>query len=149
MRVSKEHILEEADKENVLFQIAGILEQETPVLLGYVYGSFIASDGFNDIDVAVLVDESQVQEDTDLFRYELSLAARIDLAIEGWEIDLRVINRAPLSFKFGVVNSGRLAYCRDEAVRVHFEATTRDRYFDFLPHLRRLYAKVVLGISDE
>lgn len=48
-------------------------------------------------------------------------------------IDVRVMNNAPLMLRGEVVTNGILLYSRDELFRVDYETSTRSEYFDFLP----------------
>ncbi len=48
-------------------------------------------------------------------------------------IDVRILNEAPIMVRGEVITNGKLLYSRDEAFRVHYETTTRAAYFDFMP----------------
>jgi hypothetical protein len=49
------------------------------------------------------------------------------------EVDIRVINLAPLTFQGQVLYYGILLYSRDEIRRVEFETSLRSAYFDYQP----------------
>jgi predicted nucleotidyltransferase len=105
-----------------------------PVALAYLYGSEAAGRAtpLSDVDIALVVfDKDHVPKS----RLELELRVEEEIArICGiGNIDVRVMNDAPLMVRGEVVTSGILLYCRDEVFRVDFETSTRSEYFDFLP----------------
>ena len=141
----KKHHANEKQKQDILSKLAEILKVEASAVFAYAHGSFVKRNGFNDIDIGIYLSEEKFQSYDALFQYGLRLAAKVDLAIGGYEVDVQTLNLAPLSFRFRVINSGRLLFSQDERQRIEFEMKTRDFYFDFLPHRRLLYRKVVLG----
>ena len=59
---------------------------------------------------------------------------------------MRVLNQAPLSFRYRVIKEGVVLVIRDEALRCEFvESTLRD-YFDFAP-FRKMYLQEALGLG--
>jgi len=105
-----------------------------PVALAYLYGSQAAGQAtpLSDVDIALVM----VDHDYDpKSRLELELRVEEEIArICGiGNIDVRVMNNAPLMVRGEVVTNGKLLYCRDEVFRVDFETSTRSEYFDFLP----------------
>lgn len=146
MKIKKKYLTEEK-KQQILSNLSHILSHETHVVFGYAHGSFLSPEGFNDLDLAVFVDEDSFKAKENLFKYELQLAARTDLALPGNTIDLRLLNTAPLSFGYRVVNTGILLFSNDETKRIAFVTKTRSLFFDFEPHRRLLYQVLVLGKS--
>ncbi|WP_305066756.1 nucleotidyltransferase domain-containing protein [Methanoculleus sp.] len=51
-----------------------------------------------------------------------------------YEVDLRILNTAPVEFQYEVVKTGRLVFARDESLRIAFEADVLAKYLD-LKHL--------------
>ncbi|MFQ6042757.1 MAG: nucleotidyltransferase domain-containing protein [Candidatus Poribacteria bacterium] len=147
MKSMKKHHNSEKQKQVILSELAEILKAEESVVFAYAYGSFVEKDGFNDIDIGIYLAEEIFQSDDALFKYGLRLAAKVDLALKGYEVDAQILNFAPLSFRFRVINAGRLLFSMDERQRIQFETRTRDFYFDFLPHRRLLYRKIVGNVG--
>jgi len=145
MKLIKRHHANEKQKQDILSKLAEILKVEASAVFAYAHGSFVKKNGFNDIDIGIYLSEEKFQSDDVLFKYGLRLAAKVDLAIEGYEVDVQTLNLVPLSFRFRVINTGRLLFSQNERQRIEFETKTRDFYFDFLPHRRLLYRKMVLG----
>lgn len=145
MQAFKRFILNPEERATVLRDIEAFLGNEEAILFAYVYGSFCVEDGFNDIDVAVYVNETAITKDNRL-DYQLGLAVRLERELKQYPIDIRILNNAPLSFRFSVITHGDLIYAKDEKARVSFEAMTRSLYFDFKPHAQFYYQHLVAGV---
>ena len=115
-------------------EIAAIARDQ-PFALAYLHGSVAAgtSTPLSDVDIALVV--SRLLPTRERLRLELGTESKLGNALAG-DFDVRVIDDAPLAVKGKVVQDGILLYARDEETRIDFEATVRDRYFDFLPVLR-------------
>ena len=106
-----------------------------PVVLAYLYGSEARGEAttLSDIDIALVVKDGLAPE----ARLQMELALEVEFAsIDPGDYDVRIINDAPLAVKGEVVQTGTLLFAQTDEVRVDFEASTRDAYFDFLPVLR-------------
>lgn len=105
-----------------------------PVMLAYLFGS--AAKGqmtpFSDVDIALVVDENHAFQHRRL-HFELEIEDELAARYASNQIDVRVINTAPLLLRGEVVTYGRLLFARDEEKRIEFETRTRMEYFDFLP----------------
>ncbi|MBI5563023.1 MAG: nucleotidyltransferase domain-containing protein [Deltaproteobacteria bacterium] len=145
MKAAKKHHVDAAERARLTGLIASGLEANGAVLFAYVYGSFIEGGGagFNDIDVAVCLDDSTAGKDSLLDR-QLDLSVTLGRQLGRYEVDCRVLNNAPLSFRFFAVNGGEPVFSRDEARRIEFEVRTRSLYYDFWPHAEFYYRKIVL-----
>lgn len=144
MQLIKTKKLNKEEKQSILLRIKKLLEEDTNVVLAYLYGSFLKDEGFNDIDVAVYLNDEHFKTEDEIFKYELNLSAKVTLNLEKFEVDIKALNIAPLSFKFKVITSGNLLFTKDRAKLVDFETKTRDFYFDFLPYSKFFYKKIVL-----
>jgi predicted nucleotidyltransferase len=112
------------------------------VIAAYLFGSRArgeATEG-SDLDVAVLVGGP-----FGLLERE-RLADRLAAASGVAEVDVVVLDTAPLELRGRVVREGRLLYSSDEPARVAFHVRTLSEYFDFLPtlegHTRRYLRQV-------
>jgi len=144
MQAFKRFKLTPEERATVINDIAAFLDKEEAILFAYVYGSFCEEDGFNDIDVAVYVNETAIVKDASL-DYQLGLAVRLERELKQFPIDIRILNNAPLSFRFSVITHGDIIYSKDEKARVSFEAMTRSLYFDFKPHAQFYYQHLIAG----
>ena len=48
-----------------------------------------------------------------------------------WELDVKVLNHAPIYFQFEVIKQGLLLYFRDEKERISYEENVINSYLDF------------------
>jgi hypothetical protein len=61
-------------------------------------------------------------------------------------VDLRILNDAPLSFRYNVIRYGRPVFVRDSDARFEFVEATLRGYFDFAPY-REMYLRETLGLG--
>lgn len=113
--------------------------ERSDLLFAYVHGSSVAQEQFRDIDVAIYLKSKPIE----LLQLELNLEAELYNLI-GCPADIRILNDAPLSFRYNVIRQGRrLAVLTDDA-RCDFEETMVNNYFDFAPY-RKMYLQEALG----
>ncbi len=126
----------EHEKGRIKRLIKEFLMGREEVLFAYLHGSFL-SGPFRDIDIAVYTDG-----ECDVF-YELELEEELEERL-GFPVDVRVLNNAPISFRFKVLK-GELLFSRDEEKRCGFESRTMGEYHDFKYYLNA-YRREVLGV---
>lgn len=117
------------------------------VIAAYLYGSQARGQVHpgSDIDVAVL--QADGGEGTSLKLLELG--QRLEVASGLKNVDVRLLNSAPLAARGRILTEGRLLYSADESARVDFEVRTRSLYFDFLPHLEFLQKAFISHTARE
>lgn len=130
------HDIDEQMRERIIGEIARVfacdLELTADVIVVYIFGSFLKSNRFNDIDIGVLV--SGERKPYDYFKYGMRIASVIEQHISPrCEVDLRILNGAPVRFLYEVIQSGRLVFARNEDERSSFEADVLTQYLDLLP----------------
>ena len=128
-------------KDEIRVMIVDVLKERQDIIFAYLYGSFLGSS-FRDIDIAVYVEE--IKRKRGILGFELVLERELEELIS-FPIDVRILNYAPLSFKFKVIKEGILLFSRDEEVRSDFECLTFVEHHDFLFH-RETYRREALGI---
>ena len=77
-------------------------------------------------------------------KYELFLERVLEDELS-LSVDVRVLNNAPLSFRFKVIKGGELLFSRDEKLWCDFECLTFVKYHDFDFH-RKTYRREALDI---
>ena len=137
--------MNQEQKERVISELRDFLLKQRPVLFAYLYGSFLREERFRDMDVAAYVDPAAFKTSDEMFNYGPPLMAKVDRAVSGVTVDLRLLNLAPTPFRFGVITKGRVFFVRDDQKRIDFETRTRSLYFDFLPHLTLHHRCLLLG----
>jgi predicted nucleotidyltransferase len=119
----------------------------------------------SDVDVALVI-EPPTRSSYDQLKLELSIQAGIEDAaravecpagaeadavgpIELPEIDVRIINNAPLTVQGRILQESVLVYEGNHQARVDFEVATRKRYFDFAPVAKRLQEALLDHVHRE
>ena len=85
--------------------------------------------------MAVYITPGTARE-VDVADYEISHSLRLEKVL-GLPVDVKILNDAPLSFRYHV-SRGILLLNRDDSIREDFLRRTWSEYFDFLP-LSRIY----------
>lgn len=99
------------DRERIIGQLCRCLTGREDVLLGYLYGSFPRHDRFHDIDIGLLV--AGERDPYEFYKYAMGIASDLERCITPrYEIDLRILNAAPVEFQYEVVKTGRLLVAR-------------------------------------
>ena len=130
----------------IVRQLKNALANQSKILFAYLHGSVLSSEKPRDIDVAVyLISEAF---DTLQTKAELSLGFAIPLEMKLEKIlqkrvDIQVINRAPLSFRYRVIFVGRVSIDNDSNKRCDFEYLSRVEYFDFSPRQKEYLREVI------
>jgi hypothetical protein len=121
--------------------LQGYLKGRPEVVLAYLFGSFVERQGpkFNDIDIAVLVDDALMEAAEDLGRYGYAsfLTTEIAHVLKYPDIDISLLNNASPLLQKRVISQGKLIYARSEKERIAFKTSALSRYADTEP-LRRI-----------
>jgi len=116
-----------ADFQN---QIAKLLEPYAEILFAVLYGSAVEGEDYRDLDIALWVDRTQLAPERDLdFEFRIEGQLRQHLR---FPVDVRIINDAPLGFRYHVAR-GMPLVVRDEEAFSTFCERTWDEYLDFQP----------------
>ena len=118
------------DIKQYFSQVAELLSGDNNVVLAYLFGSYGRDDvgPLSDVDIAVLLDES-CSEGKYLDK-QLELMADIGHILGTNEVDLVILNEAPVDLSYSVIESGKALYCRDGLSRVCFETLVTEKYLD-------------------
>ncbi len=120
-------------------------KNEPRIDLAYIFGSRAAGkEGpISDYDIAVLFSEPYTPGQ----RYELAHKLKKKLMTD--QVDLVVLNNAPIELRYAVIASGIVAYETNAETRVEYEALTLSLYGDFLPVLRNQREDILKEGSNE
>ncbi|EEG78716.1 type VII toxin-antitoxin system MntA family adenylyltransferase antitoxin [Dethiobacter alkaliphilus] len=108
--------------------LSPVLEEYPQIRLGYVFGSYLCRERFRDVDIAVLLDPEYAREslESDV------LGCRIGQALQlGCDVDLKIMNKAPIEFRYTIVRNGSLFFARNERERINFEIQVLDEFLDY------------------
>jgi len=133
------HFTTKQEKEEIVDAISTFLQQHGEIYAAYLFGLFITKESFADIDLGVLLR----REPEDILEYEIELESKLE-KLERFRLDVRVLNRAPISFAQNVIRYGRLIIDREPNIRSDFENYVLKKYFDFA-RFRRIYLAEVIN----
>jgi len=134
----KRQNLDASERDRLSEKIRAFLGgQGDQIVAAYLFGSFNTTEPFSDIDVAVLVGGGL---DSPL-DFEIDLETTLEKLV-GHTIDVRVLNKAPLSFCQEVIRSGKVILDKDPNLRADFQGRILKQYFDFAPFRKRYLDEV-------
>ena len=126
----KDKTLVESDNEAITRKIGEALTRFKEIDFAYLFGSFLESDTFNDVDIALYLSK-------DLGPYKalkLSLVVERVMAKEiepRCEFDVKILNHAPIVFQYEIIKTGKVVFSRDEKKRIMYEAMMLSSYLDY------------------
>jgi predicted nucleotidyltransferase len=118
---------------SALVNLKDVFEQEPAIVLAYLFGSYARGQAgpLSDVDIALLLAGSP--DDDRCFEIRIDMMGRVMDALHVNEVDVAILNQAPLALRYRVVRDGQVLFCRDENIRIAFTAQTVSRYLDFKP----------------
>jgi predicted nucleotidyltransferase len=130
-----------ADREVFIERLTRLVKARPEVVFALLHGSFASGGAFRDIDIAVWVDRTLVDQRDDT-RYVLDLGAALTVEL-GVAVDVQILNDAPVEFRHHAL-AGIPLLSRDPELFADVRERTWDEYFDFLPFARQ-YLRDVLS----
>jgi len=121
--------------------ITSILNQEK-IIFAYLHGSFL-KENFRDIDLAIYLEKNLDKKEA--IHLEFEIESELENAVH-FPVDVRILNRSPLSFRYNVFKEGTLLFSKDELTRSDFISLTMVMYHDF-NFYRKRYMKEALGLE--
>lgn len=116
-------------KETTVENLKKKLSSRNEIIFSYIHGSFLDNYPFHDIDIAVYVDQEKIISQK-AFDYSFQLS--LDLSKEtGFEIDIQIMNYAPLGFQHSVLKNGILLFSKNEKLRLDLIENISLEYIDF------------------
>ena len=130
-----------AQRDRFIEQVRYLLQGRPEILLALLHGSFLTGRTFRDVDLALYLEPNTIGSNA-LRDYELEQGVRWSAEL-GLPIDVRVLNDAPVTFRYHALK-GTALLVRDEEFVDELRARTWDEYCDFAPFARR-YLREVIG----
>ncbi|MHC4745489.1 MAG: nucleotidyltransferase domain-containing protein [Planctomycetota bacterium] len=106
------------------------LKDRPEILFAILYGSAAEGESFRDLDIGLFVDRAIVPESAE-WDYAFTLADELERVVP-YPVDVRVINNAPLTFRYNV-SRGKVLVANNEPGLFHFLERTWDEFLDFQP----------------
>jgi len=127
--------------------LAAKLSEDPAVVFAYVFGSYGKGTPkpLSDVDIAVFLDLAKV---TKLSDKKLKLIGLATEALKTDEVDVVILNRAPLTLQHQVIKTGRVLMSRDDSLRLDFERRTLLVYLDAEPLRRSAWDALVKRIEE-
>ena len=116
---------------NILSKIPAVLEimsTDQRVIFGYLFGGLAACRvrPLSDVDIAVYLNDT-----SELADYRLTLFDKITEALGTAELDLIVLNTAPISIAGRILQNKKLLIDKNPFKRHIYESLTLREFFDF------------------
>lgn len=135
----------DAERDAIVAALAEALQAREEIVLAYLHGSLArGATHIGDVDVAVLLEGQPTRDEA--LDAELAIEQALDQAVEP-RVEVRVLNHAPLAFRFAVLRDGRTLLTRSEQAKDAFECGTLALYHDFSYHLSA-YRRESLGLGS-
>ena len=125
------HELESGKQNSLISMIKDCLLRNSEIVFAFVHGSFIKSDKFRDIDIAVFTTTNKN------FYFESDLSHELS-SLTGYDTEVRIINGVPVAFQMAVLKDGLLLFSRDEDIRTDFIEEVGKRYREYA-HFRNIF----------
>ncbi len=102
------------------------------VRFAYLFGSHVlgTSNKLSDIDIAVFVDKSKIDEKLHPYGYKASVIADLMQVFNINEVDLVILNDAPYMLRHRMLNHGELVCLKDRQAKIDFQFDTMTKYPD-------------------
>ncbi len=115
------------------------------VVAVYLFGSYLEDPQVaRDVDLAVLL-KPPADRITELY---FSLYPELSRLFGPREVDLLMLNLAPLPLAFEIISAGRVIYCADENARTDYEYRIAGLYHDYHYHLRKAQQELFEAIKE-
>jgi len=130
-------------KDRLIERITAVLVVRPEILEAYLFGSHARGEAqaHSDIDIAVFIDEAEVEPGPFGYRSELTSALMSGLGTNA--VDVVVLNRAPPLLYHRVLRDGSRLFSRDLRATTVREGRALSRHCDFVPQLAKIDA--ILG----
>ena len=100
-------------REEIIAKIQKTLRKKEDIIFAYVFGSFLDSPSFKDIDIGIYL--QNIEKDK-VFEREMKIAEELakDIYLSADIIEIKILNFAPLSFQNNIFRKGRLLFSKDK-----------------------------------
>ncbi len=121
------------------------LFKEEDIVFCYIFGSYGKGkvSPLSDVDIAVYLKTKK-----DLFERKIEILGIANEILKTDEVDLIILNEAPLSLIHSVFRTGKLLFSRDELLRVKFFAKNLKEYMEMGYYRERFWNSMKKRIKE-
>ncbi len=132
------------DKLNALRNFFAL---QKDIVAVYIYGSYGTTfqTPLSDVDMAVLFKINSIPS----FDKELELADKVSFVSNEDDINILILNKAPIILKHRVISEGRLVFCADKLSLADFTEHVIGRYPDFMIDMAQFYRDYESTLKEE
>jgi len=137
------------DPRKYFGKLAKVLEKDPDIIAVYVFGSYTTGNigPLSDVDIAVLID--QKISASSYFDKRLDLFAKVSGILQTDELDIVILNEAPLILAHRIFKFGKLLFSKDDLQRIRFQASAVDKYMDGAPLRKQSYNLLLKRIKED
>jgi len=116
------------------------------IVASYLFGSFAMGTNtpLSDIDIAVLFDKDLSKKIME--ELENEILDGLMKMFKTDEIDLVILNHAPLSVRYGVLKTAKMVYCSNIEKTVDFQTEVFSKYLDIKPYREEFYREFLKSL---
>ncbi|MHA1278889.1 MAG: nucleotidyltransferase domain-containing protein [Candidatus Helarchaeota archaeon] len=116
--------------EKIVESIVETISQYEKIVLCYLFGSSIKIDEYNDIDLGILLSNSNSIYAATKFSMEVGRSVERALNFKK-VIDIKVLNHSPIYFQFEIISKGVLLFSKGEKERITYEKEVINLHLDY------------------
>ena len=132
-------MVQESADRHLVARLSNALAEREEILEAYLFGAHARGQARpdSDIDVAVYIDEARAD---DGWGYRAELTTALMVALGTNDVDVVVLNEAPILLYHRVLRDGVRLHSRDLRATTRRAGQALSYYFDFLPQLDKMDA---------
>lgn len=113
-----------------------VLAPRPEIVFAFLFGSYArgTANYLSDVDIALYVDETHMPPPGP-YGYTSDLIVELRRQLKQ-NVDVIILNKAPLVLRFHILQDGKLLFCRDPLARIRFHEKTVREFLDFQPILK-------------
>jgi predicted nucleotidyltransferase len=129
------HDLDRGQRIQISVLLQERLSEKPEIVFAYIHGSFEENISFRDIDIALYLDRAAA------FDFESDLSDELT-GFVGYEVEVRIMNKASINFQMAVLQKGRVLFSRDEDKRAAFIYDVGKGYKEYA-HFRNIFMEAI------
>lgn len=115
----------------IIKKLKKFFENRKEVQFAILFGSLAKgmANALSDIDIAVMI--TPQFKDTFPYGYQATLTADLMQELKRNDVDVVILNNAPIALRYQVLRHGKFIYVQDKQAPIQFQIDTVNRYEDF------------------